>query len=108
MFRLTDIDRFRCIIRGMTMDTNEELYAALIKKRDELRESGKVVGGRRPRVCTDEACVEMVRLRPQKIADFGMISGIGDTFMERYAEYSLSLRRFFAVLIDAIELMESL
>ena len=67
------------------MDTSEELYVALIAKRDELRNNGKSVGGRRPRVCTDEACVEMVRLRPQKIADFGMISGIGDTFMERYA-----------------------
>ena len=73
------------------MDTNEELYTALIKKRDELRESGKAVGGRRPRVCTDEACVEMVRLRPQKIADFGMISGIGDTFMEKYAETFLTV-----------------
>lgn len=69
-----------------TMDTNEQLYAALIEKRDELRNKGKIVGGRKPRVCTDEACVEMVRLRPQKIADFGMISGIGDTFMEKYAE----------------------
>ena len=76
---------------GMTMDTNEELYTALIKKRDELRESGKAAGGRRPRVCTDEACVEMVRLRPQKIADFGMISGIGDTFMEKYAETFLTI-----------------
>ena len=74
-----------------TMDTNEELYTALLAKREELRNNGKTDTGRKPRVCTDEACVEMVRLRPQKIADFGMIPGIGETFMEKYAEEFLTV-----------------
>jgi len=73
------------------MDTNEELYVALIEKREKLRNEGKNIAGRRPRVCTDEACVEMVRLRPQKISDFGMISGIGDTFIEKYAQAFLDV-----------------
>ncbi|MDD7423944.1 MAG: AAA domain-containing protein [Candidatus Methanomethylophilaceae archaeon] len=67
------------------MDSDEALYKALIDKRNELREESKSLGGRRSTVCTDDACMEMVRLRPQKESDFEMIRGIGGTFMKRYA-----------------------
>ena len=59
------------------MDSDEALYKALIDKRNELREESKPLGGRRSTVCTDDACMEMVRLRPQKESDFEMIRGIG-------------------------------
>ncbi|MBQ9774397.1 MAG: HRDC domain-containing protein, partial [Clostridia bacterium] len=59
--------------------------------RQRIRDREKRKTGRTPIVCPDEALHEMVRLMPRKPSDFRSITGIGQAFVENYAEDFLKL-----------------
>ncbi len=65
----------------------EDLFAL----RQRIRDREKRKTGRTPVVCPDEAIHEMVRLMPRKPSDFRSIAGIGQAFVENYAEDFLDL-----------------
>ncbi len=65
----------------------EDLFAL----RQKLRDREKRKTGRTPIVCPDEAIYEMVRLMPRKPSDFRSIVGIGQAFVEHYADDFLDI-----------------
>ena len=65
----------------------EDLFAL----RQKIRDREKRKTGRTPVVCPDEAIHEMVRLMPRKPSDFRSIGGIGQAFVEHYAEEFLDV-----------------
>lgn len=64
----------------------DPLLEALSEKRDQLKIRFKDETGRTPIICTDEALKEMAKRKPLKKSDFQAISGLGDVFVEQYAE----------------------
>ena len=78
------------------MEQDKELYDALIELRDRLKNEGKRIGGRMPRVCTDEACAEMARLRPAKLSDFEIVPGLGRSFEGKYGQQFLDVLKTYA------------
>ncbi|HEY8365123.1 MAG TPA: AAA domain-containing protein, partial [Haloplasmataceae bacterium] len=57
----------------------------LLKKLTDLRETIKKKD-KKAVVCSDDILCSMVNLMPEKITDFKKIRGIGDTFVEKYAQ----------------------
>ena len=72
------------------------LYDELIALRDALREQSRS-NGRPSRVCSDEACAEMARLRPLKVSDLTIIPGLGQAFRENFADDFLEVLNRHAV-----------
>ena len=64
----------------------DPLLEALSEKRDELKTRYRDSEGRAPVVCTDDALKEMAKRKPLQKSDFLAIQGLGDVFVERYAE----------------------
>ena len=70
---------------------NQELYNDLLKLRQELKDAGRMMQGRAPLVCNDDALYEIAELCPKKLNDFGSIPGIGKTFIDNYGELFLEV-----------------
>ena len=83
------------------------LIHELISLRDRLREEGRSRTGRTPNVCSDEACREMVRLRPAKPSDFSVIPGLGRSFEENYATRFLKILNGGSVDGSGVEMCRS-
>ena len=83
------------------------LIHELISLRDRLREEGRSRTGRTPNVCSDEACREMVRLRPAKPSDFSVIPGLGRSFEENYATRFLEILNGGSVDGSGVEMCRS-
>ncbi|MFW6298140.1 MAG: AAA domain-containing protein [Bacillota bacterium] len=64
----------------------DPLLEELAETRDRLKNRYKDENGRAPVICTDDALREMAKRKPLKKSDFKAIQGIGDVFVERYAE----------------------
>lgn len=64
------------------------LYNKLLTLKSRLK-TNFTENGRSPIICSDESIKEMASYPPQKISDFYAIKGIGDTFINKYAEYFL-------------------
>lgn len=73
--------------------TQEEkrLYNDLFELRENIKDYTRANEGRASLVCTDDALLEIVRLKPKKLGDFEGIKGIGDTFINKYASYFLNV-----------------
>lgn len=82
----------------MHMEENRELYDQLIVLRDQIKADAKAATGRTPRVCSDEAIAEMVRLRPKKASDFSTIPGLGKAFIDNYADDFLTVLNDYAIM----------
>ncbi len=68
-----------------------KLYQELYRLREMFKEQSRRTEGRASLVCTDDALVEIVKLKPKKISDFEGVKGIGDTFIKRYATEFLNV-----------------
>ena len=79
------------------MEEGGELYNALVRLRDQLKTETKTARGKAPRICTDDAIAEMVRLRPKKVSDFSTIPGLGKAFIDNFADDFLSVLSRFAI-----------
>lgn len=75
------------------MGINMKMYNELCILRQRLKEEGKMVQGRKPLVCTDDALKQIVELSPKRLNDFACVPGIGDSFIENYGEQFLSVIR---------------
>ncbi len=64
----------------------DPLLEALSDTRDRLKAMHRDRDGRTPVVCSDEALKEIAKRKPLKPSDFLAIQGLGDVFIERYAE----------------------
>ncbi len=64
----------------------DPLLEELDETRDRLKSAYKNADGRTPVVCSDDALREMAKRKPLKKSDFKAIQGLGDVFVERYAE----------------------
>ncbi len=64
----------------------DPLLEALSEKRDQLKVRYKDANGRAPMICSDEALKEMAKRKPLKTSDFQAIQGLGDVFIQNYAE----------------------
>ncbi len=64
----------------------DPLLEALSDVRDTLKTRYKDDAGRTPVICSDEALKEMAKRKPLKKTDFKAIQGLGDVFVNRYAE----------------------
>ncbi len=79
------------------MSFNYGLYNELTYLRQRLKDKGKRTTGRAPIVCSDDALHEIVELCPKKPSDFLSVSGIGQTFIDNYAEEFLKIIRKYEV-----------
>ncbi len=78
------------------MEQNQnDLLGSLLALRQQIREREKIKTGRTPVVCPDSALREMVRLMPRKASDFFSIPGVGQAFVENYAEEFLAVLELF-------------
>ena len=75
------------------MSINIKMYNELRNLREVLKYKGKVSQGRAPLVCTDEALYQIALLCPKKTSDFASVPGIGEAFIENYAEAFLEVIR---------------
>lgn len=73
------------------MSINQSLYKDLYILRDRLKNEGRAIDGRAPTVCTDDALYEIVRLMPSKESDFSCVSGLGQTFIDKYSDSFLKV-----------------
>lgn len=64
----------------------DPLLEELAEIRDQLKNRYKDASGRTPVVCSDNALREMAKRKPLKKTDFKAIQGLGDVFVDRYAE----------------------
>jgi len=64
----------------------DPLLEELAEIRDRLKDRFKDPEGRTPVICSDEVLREMAKRKPLKKTDFKAIEGLGDVFIERYAE----------------------
>lgn len=74
----------------------QQLFDALAKLRQKLKDREKQRTGRTPTVCSDDSLHAMVRLMPRKASDFYSIPGVGPAFVENYAEQFLNLLSKYA------------
>ncbi|MBR7152076.1 MAG: HRDC domain-containing protein [Clostridia bacterium] len=73
----------------------QELFDALAKLRQKLKDREKRKTGRTPTICPDASLWEIIRLMPKKASDFFSVPGVGPAFVEHYAEDFLAvLARF--------------
>ncbi len=79
------------------MNFNYKLYNELDALRQQIKDNAKIVNGRAPVVCNDEALHQIVELCPKKPTDFEGISGIGKTFIDNYANDFLKIIRKYEV-----------
>lgn len=75
------------------MGINMKMYNELSYLRGKLKYQGKTMQGRAPLVCTDEALYQIALLCPKKVSDFASVPGIGEAFIENYAEAFLEVIR---------------
>ena len=75
------------------MGINMKMYNELSYLRGKLKYQGKTTQGRVPLVCTDEALYQIALLCPKKVTDFASVPGIGEAFIENYAEAFLEVIR---------------
>ena len=75
------------------MGINMKMYNELSYLRGKLKYQGKATQGRAPLVCTDEALYQIALLCPKKASDFASVPGIGEAFIENYAEAFLEVIR---------------
>ncbi len=73
------------------IDAQNNLTEELYDLRRKLKERDKLITGKTPVVCTDESIREMTRLLPQKASDFYSIPGVGQAFVEHYADDFLAV-----------------
>ncbi|MGN0961292.1 MAG: HRDC domain-containing protein, partial [Christensenellales bacterium] len=66
--------------------TQNELYNQLYNLREKLKRQF-TSGGRAPTICTDEALQEMTAHPPRFKSDLVNISGLGNTFVDKYGDY---------------------
>jgi len=64
----------------------DPLLEALAETRDRLKIRYKDPSGRTPVICSDETLREIAKRKPLKKSDFKAMQGIGDVFVEHYAE----------------------
>ncbi len=64
----------------------DPLLEALSDLRDQLKARDKDPKGRSPKVCSDDALKEIAKRKPLKKSAFKAIQGLGDVFVERYAD----------------------
>ena len=63
-----------------------ELIDTLFELRQRLKEREKARTGRTPQICSDASIRDIARLMPKKASDFHGIAGIGQAFVEHYAQ----------------------
>ena len=73
------------------MSYNDKLYRELEDLRERLKEIGKRKTGKAPVICSDEVLYKIVNWRPQKKEDFRSIYGIGEAFVDNYADEFLKV-----------------
>ena len=78
------------------MEANAVLRGRLFDLRDRLKDDAKRTTGRSQRICSDEAIAEMAAVVPRKTSDFGLIPGLGRSFIRNYADDFLSVLNDFA------------
>ena len=69
----------------------QELFDALAKLRQRLKDREKRKTGRTPTICPDTSLWEIIRLMPKKASDFFSVPGVGPAFVEHYAEEFLAV-----------------
>ena len=69
----------------------QDLFDALSKLRQKLKDREKHRTGRSPAICPDASLWEIIRLMPKKASDFFSVPGVGPAFVEHYAEDFLAV-----------------
>lgn len=64
----------------------DPLLEELSDVRDQLKQREKASTGKTPVICSDDALKEMAKRKPLKKNAFKAIQGLGDVFIQRYAE----------------------
>lgn len=64
----------------------QELYSRLANVREQLK-TKFYANGRTPTICSDEALYELAGLAPRRKEDLCKITGLGETFVEKYGDY---------------------
>lgn len=70
---------------------DQKLYNELYRLREKYKIYTKSKDGRASTICTDDALIEIVRLKPKKLDDFKGVKGIGTTFIENYGNKFLEV-----------------
>lgn len=65
---------------------HDPLLEKLSETRDQLKQETKDMTGRKAQVCSDESLRAIAANRPLKRDDFKAIQGLGDAFIEQYAD----------------------
>ncbi len=71
--------------------TDEKLLKELKNLRAKLKKKGEKETGRVPKICSDEALVNMVEMKPKTLDDLLGIPGIGKTFVDEYGQQFLDV-----------------
>ena len=75
------------------MGDTQQAYAELLELRTRLRTENTTATGKEPKICTDEALMDMAVRLPAKRNDLLLIKGIGETFADKYGEMFLQITR---------------
>lgn len=73
---------------------DQELYGKLVLLRDKIKNESfrnRMKKNNRVVVCSDDVIQSIVRLMPESLNDFKKIRGVGDTFVEKYAQRFLEV-----------------
>ncbi len=73
---------------------DQELFSQLVSLRDKIKNENfrnRLKKNSRVVVCSDDVINAIVKLKPGCVSDFKKIRGVGDTFVEKYAERFLNV-----------------